>query len=69
MKKTLDLCGQCAPKMEYGWKLTKLSRPSDLKITCALCGRRRYGAVYEAELKAAGKNPGPVSPDETEAGK
>ena len=69
MKKTVELCGACQAKMENGWKLTRLSRPSDLKITCALCGRRRYGAVYEMEKKSAGKNPGPVSPDETEAGK
>lgn len=69
MKKTIELCTPCSVKMAEGYRLARLSRPSDLKITCALCGRRRYGAVYEMEKKSAGKNPGPVSPDETEAGK
>lgn len=42
-----DLCGECAAKMEAAYRLKKLERPADNKITCAHCKRRRYGGKYE----------------------
>lgn len=49
--KEIDLCGPCAAKLEDGWKLTKLPKPSNNKVTCGHCGRRRYGGTYRVEKK------------------
>ena len=56
MKKTLDLCGICFAQMQADYNFRRTSRPVNYKITCAQCGRRRYGATYEAEPKEAGKH-------------
>ena len=45
--KTIELRGQCAAKMEAGYKLRQLPRAANQKIFCGLCQRKRYGAVYE----------------------
>lgn len=53
--KQLDLCGACAAKMADGYKLTQLPRPANNKVTCGLCGRRRYGAAYRLEKREVKK--------------
>lgn len=50
-----DLCGACAAKMKESYKLKELERPADNKITCAHCGRRRYGGKYELLPKMEGR--------------
>lgn len=45
--KTIELCGQCAAKMEAGYRLRQLPRAANQKVFCGLCQRKRYGAVYE----------------------
>lgn len=56
MKKTLDLCGICYAEMMGRYSMRRLSSPVNMKVTCAQCGRRRYGATYEAEEKGAVRN-------------
>ena len=51
-----DLCGECAAKMEAAYRLKKLERQADNKITCANCGRRRYGGKYEILPKMEGRD-------------
>lgn len=44
----MDLCKPCAvEKSRQGVRLKSVSGRTD-KITCAACGRRRYGRTYEA---------------------
>lgn len=44
----LELCKPCAvEKSRQGVRLKTVSGRTD-KITCAVCGRRRYGRTYEA---------------------
>ena len=45
--KTLDLCKPCAVIRGMSQKLKQVHYGVDNKITCADCGRRRYGATYE----------------------
>lgn len=49
MKRT-ELCRPCACALEResGKRLQVVRQGVDQKVTCARCGRRRYGAVYEA---------------------
>jgi len=47
----MDLCGRCAAMMADACDLQKVAGGSDNKITCANCGRRRYGGTYEAAKK------------------
>lgn len=51
-----DLCGAClaAVRAEHGIKL--LTRGVDNKITCAHCGRRKYGGTYEVTARDADKH-------------
>ena len=49
--KTIDLCGECAAKMQDGYKLVQLPRPANNKIFCGHCQRKRYGASYQMEKK------------------
>ncbi len=44
----LDLCGQCAALIADAYELRRVSGG---KVTCAHCGRRRYGGTYEAVPK------------------
>lgn len=48
MPKEIELCHDCMEKMQEGYRLQQLPRPTNNKITCALCGRRRFGATYVA---------------------
>ncbi|MCM1439177.1 MAG: hypothetical protein NC131_08240 [Roseburia sp.] len=45
--KKIDLCGACAAKLEAGFSVKKIAGGVDHKVTCAECGRRRYGGTYE----------------------
>lgn len=47
----IDLCFPCAKALESVYDLKKVREPVDTKISCAECGRRRYGATYEAVKK------------------
>ncbi len=49
--KTLDLCGVCAAKLATAYAIRKVAGGVDRKVTCAECGRRRYGGTYEVVLK------------------
>lgn len=50
MKRTMKLCGPCAEKMRDGYAVKEIPRRSE-KITCELCGKRRYGLEYEIRPK------------------
>ncbi len=54
MKKKLDLCGVCAAKLGTAYNLRKIAGGVDNKITCAECGRRRYGGTFDVTKKAGG---------------
>ncbi len=54
MKKKVDLCGPCAAVLGEGFILTRIAGGVDNKITCAHCGKRRYGATYEMTPKKRG---------------
>ena len=51
MNERIDLCRPCAEKMKETHILKVVRREVDLKITCAHCGKRKYGAGYEATPK------------------
>ena len=55
MKKKVDLCVPCAALLKEGYSLTRICGGVDNKITCAHCGRRRYGDTYEMMAKKAGR--------------
>lgn len=48
-EKTYDLCGRCAAELREAYTLVKLQGGVNQKITCAHCGKRRYGATYRLE--------------------
>ncbi len=45
---TKELCGSCATKLGTGFAIRKVAGGVDHKVTCAECGKRRYGGTYEA---------------------
>lgn len=46
-----DLCVPCAAKLSIGYAVRKVAGGADQKVTCAECGRRRYGGTYEVGKK------------------
>lgn len=42
-----DLCGACLAAVRAEHNIKLLTRGVGNKITCAKCGRRRYGGTYE----------------------
>lgn len=54
MEKKVDLCTECAVRLGEAYCLTKVAGGVDNKITCAHCGRRRYGATYKMAPKKRG---------------
>lgn len=46
-----DLCQKCAEIMKEGYILKRIRGGVDNKVTCAQCGKRRYGATYELTKK------------------
>jgi len=51
MAKKMDLCGRCAALMMDACDLHKVSGGVNNKVTCAYCGKRRYGGSYEVQPK------------------
>lgn len=49
--KQRDLCGACAAKLGTAYSVRKIAGGVDHKVTCAECGRRRYGGTYEIAPK------------------
>lgn len=49
--KQANLCGRCAALVEEHYKLTRISGGRDNKVTCEVCGKRRYGGTYEITTK------------------
>lgn len=45
------LCKPCAEALRKHKQLIFVSGGRDNKITCAKCGRRRFGAVYDVRRK------------------
>jgi len=43
---TKELCSACAAVMAADCDLQKVPGGKDIKVTCAHCGRRRYGGTY-----------------------
>lgn len=50
-KKTIDLCGECAATLKGDFEIKALPKPTNNKVTCHHCGRRRYGGSYEVSKK------------------
>lgn len=55
MIKQIDLCVPCAATLKEGHTLTRIGGGVNNKITCAHCGKRRYGDTYEMVAKKAGR--------------
>ena len=47
----LDLCGACLAAVRAEHNIKLLTRGVGNKITCAKCGRRRYGGTYEVTAR------------------
>lgn len=47
----LDLCRPCMEAKKKTHKLSRVAGGKDNKITCAGCGRRRFGYTYEVRRK------------------
>lgn len=47
MKQTL--CKPCAIEIQQQGKIVKPAGGKCEKITCAICGRRRFGIIYEVQ--------------------
>ena len=45
-----ELCKPCAVAMERDYTVKRIGGKA-VKITCASCGRRRYGIAYEVTKK------------------
>lgn len=56
MKK--ELCKPCMLALKAQGKTIKPAGGRCEKITCAECGRRRYGSAYEVEDRGKGKEAG-----------
>lgn len=47
---TQDLCGKCAAELRAaGGEIKRIAGRVDQKVTCARCGRRRYGASFQVK--------------------
>ena len=51
----LALCGACLAQVGADHEIKLLTRGVGNKITCAKCGRRRYGGTYEVTSRDADK--------------
>lgn len=51
MEKTLELCTPCAGSLRSGYTVKMVRHKVNCKITCANCGRRRYGDTYSVISK------------------
>lgn len=46
-QRKIDLCGVCAATAKAEFEIRLLPKPTNYKVTCQGCGRRRYGGSYE----------------------
>lgn len=46
-----ELCRPCAAELGAKKSVELISSGRDRKITCGLCGRRRFGATYDVRRK------------------
>ena len=46
-KKMMMLCKPCADKLGANATVRVVRKEANMKITCRMCNRRRYGAEYE----------------------
>lgn len=53
MIKRVTICSQCIVLAKDAYSVTETSRR--MKITCAICGKRRYGAECVLEKKSGAK--------------
>ena len=52
----MKLCGKCAAiQKDEGVKLVRIAGAADEKVTCELCGRRRFGGDFEIKEKGEQK--------------
>lgn len=51
MTRTKDLCVPCKLELEEAYTLTQVAGGVENKITCAHCGRRRFGGTYQLSPK------------------
>ena len=51
----LELCGRCAALMAEDYDVRRIAGGRDCKVTCAQCGKRRYGGKYEIGRKCSRK--------------
>lgn len=49
--KIADLCGRCAAIYADSYKVVRVAGGVDHKVTCSVCGNRRYGGTYEITNK------------------
>jgi len=50
-----DMCRPCAEAAKAENSVKAVSTGVNKKITCAVCGRRRFGATYEVSRKGVKK--------------
>ena len=43
----MELCGRCVALIRDKYFVKLVDRPSNHKVTCQHCKRRRYGGVYD----------------------
>ena len=48
--KRMELCVPCMMRLKEGYEITLVEHRRD-KLTCAGCGKRRYGDVYDVKRK------------------
>lgn len=53
-EKAMELCGLCEAKLAEGYSLKRIAGGINNKITCANCGRRRYGGTFSVKKKTKG---------------
>ncbi len=51
-----ELCRPCAALLGAKKSVTLISSGRDRKITCGLCGRRRFGATFDVKRKQKKEN-------------
>ena len=49
--KTAELCGKCAAMIADAYDVRRVAGGRDCKVTCAQCGKRRYGGTFEVRRK------------------
>ena len=50
-KKEIALCRPCMERVKAVYTLAPLETGKNMKVSCEICGKRRYGAIYKREGK------------------